>query len=197
MSITRTACALLITEHQSILWGGGRSGRDTHSECAIRGDSLSIVRPVSSMSEMSVKTIARRSTSSPGRQLRLARHGRNGVHGSRARFLQWGNFIPPIIDYGHSGGRCSITGGYVYRGPATFQPGQYLFGDYCSGEMFSLTQGAMARQELGTASFVIWRRRSRRALCRRPWRTVYRLTRVIAESAATYRAARLPQSRWP
>ncbi len=26
------------------------------------------------------------------------------------------NYIPPIFDYQHSGGRCSLTGGYVYRG---------------------------------------------------------------------------------
>ncbi len=45
--------------------------------------------------------------------------------------------IPPILEYGHEGGRCSITGGYVYRGSS--QPaltGLYLYGDYCSGEIF-------------------------------------------------------------
>ena len=26
------------------------------------------------------------------------------------------NFIPPIAEYFHTAGRCSITGGYVYRG---------------------------------------------------------------------------------
>ncbi len=43
----------------------------------------------------------------------------------------------PILEYGHEAGRCSITGGYVYRGRS--QPGLkglYVYGDYCSGEIF-------------------------------------------------------------
>jgi hypothetical protein len=46
----------------------------------------------------------------------------------------------PVLEYGHDGGRCSITGGYVYRGarsPAL--RGTYLFGDYCSGELFGIS----------------------------------------------------------
>ena len=35
-------------------------------------------------------------------------------------------------------GRCSITGGYVYRGTqGTLPNGTYVYGDYCSGEVFS------------------------------------------------------------
>jgi glucose/arabinose dehydrogenase len=47
--------------------------------------------------------------------------------------------IPPLIEYRHEDGRCSITGGYVYRGrsiPALV--GSYLYGDYCSGEVFAV-----------------------------------------------------------
>jgi len=54
--------------------------------------------------------------------------------------------IPPVADYGHEKGRCSITGGYVYRGsrlPA--MRGAYLYGDFCSGEIFALAEG---RQQL-------------------------------------------------
>jgi hypothetical protein len=50
--------------------------------------------------------------------------------------------IPPVAEYAHNKGRCSITGGYVYRGarlPAL--QGAYLYGDYCSGEIFSLVNG--------------------------------------------------------
>ena len=47
--------------------------------------------------------------------------------------------IPPVAEYGHSEGRCSITGGYVYRGKLSPSlRGHYLFGDYCSGEVFGL-----------------------------------------------------------
>ena len=48
------------------------------------------------------------------------------------------NYIAPVFDYTHSGGRCSITGGYVYRGSQGALPlGIYVFGDYCSGEIFA------------------------------------------------------------
>jgi glucose/arabinose dehydrogenase len=44
---------------------------------------------------------------------------------------------PPIFEYSHSSGRCSITGGYVYRGGQGNVPnGQYTYADYCSGEIW-------------------------------------------------------------
>jgi hypothetical protein len=49
---------------------------------------------------------------------------------------------PPIAEYGHTGGRCSITGGYVYRGTRGSLPaGAYVYGDYCTGEIFLLSGG--------------------------------------------------------
>ena len=52
----------------------------------------------------------------------------------------------PIAEYGHEEGRCSITGGYVYRGTAVPAiRGLYLFGDYCSGELWSLSAAANRR----------------------------------------------------
>lgn len=42
----------------------------------------------------------------------------------------------PIATYNHAGGKCSITGGYVYRGasyPAL--TGKYFFADYCSAQI--------------------------------------------------------------
>jgi hypothetical protein len=51
---------------------------------------------------------------------------------------------PPVAEYSHTGGRCSVTGGYAYRGAAgTLPAGAYVFGDYCSGEIFVLLNGAM------------------------------------------------------
>jgi len=47
------------------------------------------------------------------------------------------NYIFPIFDYTHVNGRCSITGGYVYRGSQNSLPlGAYAYSDYCSGEIF-------------------------------------------------------------
>ena len=48
--------------------------------------------------------------------------------------------VLPIHEYEHENGRCSISGGYVYRGQQFPDlVGNYLFGDYCSGEIWALT----------------------------------------------------------
>jgi glucose/arabinose dehydrogenase len=47
------------------------------------------------------------------------------------------NYTMPIFQYSHTGGRCSITGGYVYRGARRNVPdGQYVYADYCSAEIW-------------------------------------------------------------
>ena len=47
--------------------------------------------------------------------------------------------VPPIYTYDHGDGRCSITGGYVYRGDLNRAlAGTYVFGDFCTGEVFGL-----------------------------------------------------------
>lgn len=52
-------------------------------------------------------------------------------------------YVPPITEYNHSGGRCSVTGGYVYRGArGTLPAGSYVYGDYCTGEIFLYENGA-------------------------------------------------------
>lgn len=49
----------------------------------------------------------------------------------------------PIGEYSHSGGHCSITGGYVYRGTAVQELiGHYVFADFCSGQFWTLFQSA-------------------------------------------------------
>ena len=46
---------------------------------------------------------------------------------------------PPVAAYAHEAGRCAVTGGLVYRGAAIpGLRGAYLYGDYCSGEIFAL-----------------------------------------------------------
>ncbi|MBD0290978.1 MAG: PQQ-dependent sugar dehydrogenase [Thermoleophilia bacterium] len=49
-------------------------------------------------------------------------------------------YVPPVSQYGHFGGRCSLTGGYVYRGPIAGARGRYFFGDYCTGEVWSFVR---------------------------------------------------------
>ena len=45
-----------------------------------------------------------------------------------------------------SGGRCAVTGGYVYRGSAVASlRGWYVFGDYCSGEVLAVPAGSASR----------------------------------------------------
>jgi glucose/arabinose dehydrogenase len=51
----------------------------------------------------------------------------------------------PLLEYAHGGGRCSITGGYVYRGSAIpALRGGYVFADYCSGEIWVVAADAAA-----------------------------------------------------
>jgi glucose/arabinose dehydrogenase len=49
----------------------------------------------------------------------------------------------PILEYDHSAGNCSVTGGYVYRA-ATYprMQGLYFYGDFCSGRIWSLRRDA-------------------------------------------------------
>jgi glucose/arabinose dehydrogenase len=67
------------------------------------------------------------------------------------------NFVFPVAEYSHSAGRCSITGGHVYRGRrGTFPTGAYIYGDYCTGEIFMLqgmTQSLLLDTTLGISSF--------------------------------------------
>jgi len=58
--------------------------------------------------------------------------------------------VLPVAEYTHFEGGCSVTGGYVYRGPALpALNGVYFFGDYCTGLIWSLhstVSGAWERQ---------------------------------------------------
>ncbi|MEM8621460.1 MAG: PQQ-dependent sugar dehydrogenase [Actinomycetota bacterium] len=46
--------------------------------------------------------------------------------------------LDPRFTYRHEGGRCSISGGALYRGDLVSNlDGWYLYGDYCSGELFA------------------------------------------------------------
>ncbi|RTZ72517.1 MAG: glucose dehydrogenase [Gammaproteobacteria bacterium] len=59
--------------------------------------------------------------------------------------------VAPILEYGHMGGNCSITGGYRYRGPVKALQGRYVFADFCSGNIW------FARQSGRTWTSRLWR----------------------------------------
>jgi glucose/arabinose dehydrogenase len=51
------------------------------------------------------------------------------------------SLTPPIHEYAQGGapdGGCSIIGGFVYRGPISELAGLYIFGDFCSSQIWSL-----------------------------------------------------------
>jgi glucose/arabinose dehydrogenase len=51
----------------------------------------------------------------------------------------------PVHDYAHGAGRCSVTGGYVHRGPGAIRwRGLYIGGDYC-GRLFVLNAAGAVR----------------------------------------------------
>jgi glucose/arabinose dehydrogenase len=61
--------------------------------------------------------------------------------------------VPPVYEYSHEGGNCSVTGGYVYRGREIPKlRGVYVFADYCGGQVrgFVFSNGrARGHQVLG------------------------------------------------
>lgn len=67
-------------------------------------------------------------------------HQREGAHCfNPASACQTTGMIDPVVEYAHTSGRCSVTGGYVYRGNSlTALRGQYLYGDYCTGEIWAI-----------------------------------------------------------
>ena len=58
------------------------------------------------------------------------------------------NYVAPALEYDHTGGRCAVIGGYVYRGnEIPLLRGKYVYADYCTGEIFSW-QGTARTVEL-------------------------------------------------
>jgi len=52
-------------------------------------------------------------------------------------------FTDPVVEYNQLGPRCSITGGYVYRGcSAPGLVGKYIYADFCTGEIWASWQSA-------------------------------------------------------
>ncbi|MEO1367467.1 MAG: PQQ-dependent sugar dehydrogenase, partial [Acidobacteriota bacterium] len=66
-------------------------------------------------------------------------------------------FVDPIIDYNHNSGRCSITGGYVYRGLIPSMQGDYIYADLCSSQVWfaNADDGWMPLEWTTSVSFVL------------------------------------------
>jgi glucose/arabinose dehydrogenase len=61
-----------------------------------------------------------------------------GNHCFRDSNCDQSGLVLPLVEYGHTGGNCSVIGGYVYRGSAIPElDGVYFYGDYCSGKISS------------------------------------------------------------
>lgn len=70
-----------------------------------------------------------------------------------------GTLTLPILQYDHTLGRCSVTGGYRYRGSANPDLDKiYFYGDYCTGEIWGAQEdgmGGWTTTELLDTSFLI------------------------------------------
>ncbi len=66
------------------------------------------------------------------------------------------DFAPPVFDYPRSVGQ-SVTGGYVYRGPAPGLEGAYFFADFITGRVFTLrmTNGMSAEAAVDRTSQIV------------------------------------------
>jgi glucose/arabinose dehydrogenase len=74
-----------------------------------------------------------------------SRYEGNAVYDRTHRLVAAGDKVAPELVYSHAAG-CSITGGYVYRGPdVPAARGRYFYGDYCTGTVWSFPVGVNGR----------------------------------------------------
>ena len=64
------------------------------------------------------------------------------------------NMIPPIIEHNNDQ-ECSIIGGYVYRGVGLPElKGSYIYGDYCSGKIWSVDVNGLMEEGVSPSLLV-------------------------------------------
>ncbi|MDO9446056.1 MAG: PQQ-dependent sugar dehydrogenase [Dehalococcoidia bacterium] len=82
------------------------------------------------------------STEEVNRVLAGGNYGWSIVEGARcldAGDCDTSGLVPPVATYEHTEGVCAVIGGVVYRGDVLDHlHGQYLFADFCSGQVFAL-----------------------------------------------------------
>lgn len=83
----------------------------------------------------------------------------------------------PVTQYDHSGGKCSITGGYLYRGNLyTDLVGKYVFADYCSAQIGVLdTSNTMVWSPSFSANFTTFGEDNQKQLYVAAGNTIYKI----------------------
>ncbi|HWL35479.1 MAG TPA: PQQ-dependent sugar dehydrogenase [Frankiaceae bacterium] len=86
-----------------------------------------------------------------------ANYGWRVFEGRRRNFggetpLREGPLVEPVHQFNHNGGRCVITSGVVYRGSVTALRGKFLFGEFCTGALWSIPAGTRADPSVTTLS---------------------------------------------
>ena len=80
------------------------------------------------------------------------------VYEGRSKFedkaLGPGKLVQPVAQYSHSDG-CSVTGGYNYRGSNAALRGRYIYGDFCSGIVWSFRLAGGKATDLRREPFTI------------------------------------------
>jgi len=67
-----------------------------------------------------------------------------------AELARQGRRREPAFVYSHVGGNCAVIGGYVYRGAVASARGRYVFGDLCTGTVWSLKVSGTSLSALST-----------------------------------------------
>ena len=145
-STARRARSTTASPRRTPMWAGPGGTRSGCAASATRGAARSTRRPTACGSATSARAGTRRSIASRWRQ-KGANLGWRRVEGyacyNPSSHCHKAGTVKPILAYSHAGGRCAVTGGYVYRGsdiPAL--KGWYVFGDFCSGEIWAVASTA-------------------------------------------------------
>lgn len=66
-----------------------------------------------------------------------------GRPSARCAELPGDAFLEPVFDYARADGRCSVIGGFVYRGTIPLLRATYVGADFCSGELLVARAGTV------------------------------------------------------
>jgi glucose/arabinose dehydrogenase len=131
----------------------GRTGRDEIWQRGVRNpwrfsfDKATGALWIADVGQGSYEEVDRvvRTSTGPGRGVNWGWHVMEGSHCFQpsSGCNRTGKALP-LTEYSHAAnGRCAVSGGYVYRGTAIAAlAGWYVYGDYCSGEVWAVSSTA-------------------------------------------------------